>query len=138
MKYFQSFCKSIGDYGCYLLCLIDVAEEYLGKELDKIDVIEKSIDRGYVTFNRDNYADSDNFYVKEPCEIMKMITGKNWEVRKEDWFYTPSKGEYVIEFWSINTYQGHFARMHKNFNSLQKSNNVEKGKINSYRVLKIL
>lgn len=139
MRYFQSFCKSIGNYACYLLCLIDVAKEYSGKNFDKIEAIQEAIEKDCVYFNEDDYDDPDNFYVRNPAMVLRYLTGKVWIVTKEPADYKPKKGDYVIEYWSLNGGKsGHFARIKKGFNSLQNSVNVNKGKIHSYRVCRVV
>lgn len=136
MKHFQSFCLSIGNNACYVLCLIDIAEEFLKKEIDKISAIEKIIDSGAVLFNQNNHNDSDNFFVKDPEKILYLLTGKKWKVRFEESTYKKQNDDYVVEYWSLNGGRsGHFARTYKGFNSLQKSNIVTNGKLVSYRVL---
>ena len=133
-KYFQTFCKSLGNYACYLFCIINIAEEYLKKSFsydELFDIIEKSFSQGYVRFNFDDYNDINNFYVNEPCKILYMITGKSWKVKKT---YDTPKEKYYIECWSAVEGVCHFARTYVGYNSLQHSNSVENGKIISYRV----
>lgn len=133
---FQSLCLSIGNYSCYLLCLFNIAEEYLKTEfsVDKIfSYIACFTKQGYIYFNTSNYKDENNFYVKDPCGILRELTGVDWSVEK----VTKKPVEkYYIEQWSVNGKTGHFARVYKGFNSLQSSNCVNNGKIISYRVFK--
>lgn len=99
-------------------------------------MLEDCINRGYIYFDFDNYSNIDNFFVKQPHKILEMLTHKKWSVRKESKDYKPKDNEYVIEFWSRNGIDGHFARTLKGFNSLQNSQNVKSGKITSYRIFK--
>ena len=140
MDYIQSLYLSAGNYGCYLFCLINVAEEYLGSSFIVEDVIEQCIDKGFIKFNKLNYNDPDNFYVKEPARVLEYLTGVKWDVRKVyDIDYKKETGEYIIEFWSKdNGATGHFARINRGYNSLQKSYSVDKGKIHSLRVCKVI
>lgn len=113
----------------------------MGKEIsDKTSVIENIIKKGYITFNFDNYRDTDNFFVRRPDLILNYLTGKKWEVRKVSAsLYKPEDGEYVVEGWGLNNTVGHFARVKShNFNSLQYSANVTHGEIISYRVCKVI
>lgn len=138
----QSFVKSLGDYGCYLFCLINLAEEINGKSYSNTEIIDKifkSVENGYCLFNFNNYADKNNFFVTKPHKILELLTGRHFEVRKENGDYVPKNNEYLIEFWSKNNGQnGHFARINQKtqFNSLQKSTNVNDGSIYSVRVFK--
>ena len=136
MRYFQSFCKAIGNYGCYVLCIIDIAEEITGKKFNPIQVMEDCITKGFVYFDKSNYDNKDNFFVKEPHKVLEMLTNRKFTITKESSDYKAKKDEYVIEFWSTNGLDGHFARINKDFNSLQKSRNVNSGRIHSYRVFR--
>lgn len=116
-----------------------MAEQYLKTTFNKIDVIENCIKNKWVDFNLNNYADANNFYVERPDLVLKSLTQKTWEVRKENADYKKKSNEYTVEYWSANGGKsGHFARTKDGFNSLQKSNSVENGKIMSYRVFKVI
>ena len=136
MKYEQSFMKAIGDNACYALCIINIAEQLVGKPYDTLGVLEEGIKRGYIEFHEENYNHPDNFYINEPALFLGMLTGKKWSVRKEtDILYKPKAGEYVVERWERNGY-GHFARTRDGYNSLQDSKCVTLGKLASLRVFK--
>lgn len=138
IKHIQSFCKSIGDNGCYLFCLFNIAEQVTGKHFDIFEKSEYFIDRGWIKFNWKNYSDDDNFFVLNPVKILQNLTGLTWSVRKEGETYKPVKDDFYVEFWSINGKSGHFARLMNNFNSLQFSKNVEYGEVKSFRVFNIV
>ena len=136
MKYEQSFCKAIGDYGCYALCIINIAEEVTGLHFNILQKLEEGIDKGYIYFNKNNYYDPKNFDIDEPALFLSMLTGTRWSVRKEtDILYKPKKDEYIVERWERNGY-GHFARTRNGYNSLQDSKCVTLGKLASLRVFK--
>lgn len=97
-----------------------------------------AIKKGYMSFDFKNYSNPDNFYVVNPSAILDIMTNKKWVVEKRPADYKPGPDEYAIEFWSIDGKTGHFARLNHNFNSLQKSRNVEKGKIVSYRICRVV
>ena len=139
MRYDQSFCEAIGKWGCYALCIINIAEEVLGYKLDKLKAIEEAIERGYISWNEDNYADPKNFDIDQPALMLGMLTGRKFTVRKEfnDILYKPQKDEYIVERWERNGY-GHFARTKAGYNSLQDSKCVTLGKLASLRVFKQL
>lgn len=135
MKYIQSYCKSIGEYGCYCLCIINIAEEILGKKIDALQAIEDGINKGYIEWH-ENYAHKDNLYVIMPNLFLAMLVGGRWSVRKEtDSMYKPQADEYIVERWERNGY-GHFARTKVGFNSLQDSKCVSLGRLASLRVFK--
>ena len=136
MKFPQSFAKAIGEYGCYALCIIDIAERILGYKLDALKAIEEGISKGYIEWHEDNYAHKDNLYIIMPNLFLGMLTGLKFTVRKEtDALYKPQKGEYIVERWERNGY-GHFARTRDGYNSLQDSKCVTLGKLASLRIFK--
>lgn len=139
MKYEQSLCMSIGNTACYVFSLINIAEEYLGTTIDKFFAIEKIIENHYVKFNSTNYLDKGNFYVLDPCKILKLLTKKNWSVQKIHAPYKIKDDEYAVEFWSMDKGEtGHFCRTYRNYNSLQYSKNVSEGELWSYRIFKVV
>ena len=136
MKYNQSFFKALGEYGCYALCIINIAEQIAGKPYDTIGVLEEAIKKGYIEWHEDNYAHKDNFYVEKPDKFLEMMTGRKWNIRKEyDILYQAKPGEYIVERWERNGY-GHFARTRDGYNSLQDSKCVSLGSLASLRVFK--
>lgn len=135
VAFIQSFCKSLYNYGCYFFCLISIAEEITNKSFNVIDTAVSMIKKGYIQFNWKNYDDPDNFYVKDPCAILYSLTGLKFTVTKENASYKSKAGDYIVEYWKNGSY-GHFARIIRNFNSLQVSQCVNKGKIDSYRVFR--
>lgn len=138
MKYEQSFMKAIGDYGCYALCIINIAEEVTGLRYNILQKLEEGVDKGYIYFNKNNYQDPKNFDIDEPALFLSMLTGTRWSVRKEsDILYKPKKDEYIVEKWERNGY-GHFARTRAGYNSLQDSKCVTLGKLASLRIFKQL
>lgn len=136
MKYEQSFCKAIGEWGCYALCIINIAEEVTGLRYNILQKLEEGIRKGYISWNEKNYYDPKNFDIDEPALFLSMLTGTRWSVRKEsDILYKPKKDEYVVERWERNGY-GHFARTKAGYNSLQDSKCVTLGKLASLRIFK--
>jgi len=136
MKFEQSFCKAIGEWGCYALCIINIAEEITGLHYNILQKLEEAIRKGYITWNDKNYYDPSNFDVVEPALFLELLTGKKFTVRKEsDILYQPKEGEYIVERWERNGY-GHFARTRDGYNSLQDSKCVKLGKLASLRIFK--
>ena len=143
IKYIESFCKSLGNYACYLFSLIDIAEKVTGSTFDVLKVVTDSISKGYVDFNFNDYNDTNNCYVNNPCAVLYMLTGKSWTVKKIVAPYTPIAGDYIIEAWHKDGNDNkdgspilHFKRPENN--SLQHSVSVEQGKIVSYRVFRMV
>ena len=125
---------SRGD-SCYALCIIDIARDVLRKKLDTISCLLKGIDNKFIYFNLNKYDDPENFYVQNPELFLNLLTRKKFKVSKVIASeYKSSKGDYLVEFWSIDGKTGHFTRPGKN--TLQYSKNVAEGKIWSYRVFR--
>ena len=137
MKYEQSFCKAVGEYGCYALCIINIAEEHKGLHYNILKTIEEGIRQGLIEWHEDNYEHKDNLYVKDAAAFLGMITGEKWSLRHEydNVLYKPKEGEYIVEKWERNGY-GHFARTKAGYNSLQDSKCVKLGKLASLRIFK--
>ena len=141
IKYPESFYKSTGSYACYFFCLLHIAEEVTGMQFDintaiQLCSLHKMNGLPYLTFNWDDYNDPANFDVNAPEKILELFTGKKWSVEKViGSSYKPKKGEYVIQHYK-NGNIGHF-RM-KDYDPLQNSVTVAKGKIDSYRVFRII
>ena len=98
----QNLAYSLGQNGCYALCLIDVAEEYLNEGLDVLLAVIQGIKSGFIRYNWDNWADPDNFYVNDPAGFLKMLTLKKWRVVHDAAGRRPSKsGEYVVRRYEL-------------------------------------
>lgn len=136
IKHLQSFAKSMGDYGCYFLCLCNIAKKATGKDVNIFKAAEHCISQGGILFDYNNYANSDNFYMSNPALCLEIMTGKKWSVRHDKADYkAKNTREYVVELWSTNGKTGHFAMTKDGFNSLEHSHCVDSGKIISTRVL---
>ena len=147
MDYIQSFFKSAGANACYALSLIDIARDVtkerkiIAFSVNEEEALIYGIEKGYIDFNKNNYDDTHNFYVKRPDLFMEAMTGSKWSVRIEGPDYKCQEEEYEILFWALNDENakkgiGHFTRPGKN--SLQTSNTVKNGKVYSKRIFKKL
>lgn len=141
INYIESFCKSLGNYGCYIFCLVDIAEKSTGRTFDVLSVIKQGIDKGLITFNFKDYSSSDNCTVNDPCSFLEMLTGHKWSKVWQNALYKPKDGDWVVEAWhkdGNNYVDGspiyHFVRPGNN--CLQRSISVEQGRIDSYRIFR--
>lgn len=141
----QTFCKLIGESGCYALCLIDVAEDYLRKvgrlekPLNVINILFQAVDKNYISYDWNNPDNPDNFYVKYPGCFLEAMTGKKWEVRKESPWYQCKDNEFKVNRWervATGTTYAHFDR--EEFHPLSDSLTVKYGNIKSTRICKVL
>ena len=72
----QTFAKTVGDYGCLALCYLYIACLETNTKWDDIEalrILKEAMSRGYI--------DSD-CYVRDPVNLMKLATGKNFDVSK--------------------------------------------------------
>lgn len=138
-NYIQNLCYSIGKQGCYVLCLCNVASEYLKKQVNVLEETCKAIKAGYITFNWCDWGANDNCYVKDAARFLQQMTGKKWAARHDVAGYQAKKCEYVIrryELTETGKVSGHFER--DNFLPYHNSRISHFGKEVSTRVLTVL
>lgn len=123
--------KQIYDYGCYFMSLL-YAHSIPYSELTTLDELL----RYYDLFIAKGWMDQD-CYIKDPCAILKYLTGKKYTVKK-DAVLDPG-ANIIIGRWynpTINFY--HFVVMDRDNNviwdSLKDSATVRNGIIESYRL----
>ena len=119
----QELYKKLGENGCYLFCLYDVATEYsyVVRHPDYTDV---------AYFIKNGWLDNEMF-VKNPEKILKYLTGINWNVEKRLYIPEDNKRHFIIKCYSYKNVN-HFCRT--TFDPLDKSNCKEKGICESIRV----
>lgn len=117
--------KNIGDYGCYFLDLL----KHFGK-------LDKAIDY-YDKYTRNSFMDYDCF-IQKPLEIVKDLSGyPNWELKKSTVF--DNTAEIVVAYYYNPTTRLHHFVLHNSRNelrwdSLEPSNTVKNGHVESYRL----
>lgn len=120
--------ENIYKYGCYFLDLLYLAK---GREPEMVEML-----RYYDLFIENDWMEED-CYVKNPCAILKHLTGKSFTIKKDSVFYKDAT--YVLGYYyNPTTNIHHFVIMNK-FNevmwdSIQNSNTVKNGFIESYRL----
>lgn len=105
----QTWFTCAGDSSCYADCIIRIACDYNGIEMNLKNIghaFDVGIDNGHVTFNRDVYRDEKNFTVTNPCGWLKDLTGKEWTVSHEKRDYRPIRGEIEVQFWALSESDG--------------------------------
>lgn len=137
----QSFFESLGKYGCYFLTLVHFAEQKTRLNYTQdLYFLSCQFNRlGFMHFNKDNFLDKDNFYIKRPDLILNLLARGKYSVRKEPAEYIPQENETEILFYALSNKNaekgiGHF-RM-RDFDTLQNSNTVKNGKVYSKRIIK--
>ena len=121
----QKICKILGESGCYFFCLLHCA----GKENDAINIYKKVVDIGWM---------DEDCYVKDPCAILKFLTGKKYSLVK-DAVLDPSANIIIGLWYNPTTNHHHFVVMDSNnnvtYDPLGESITVRDGALESYRLL---
>lgn len=122
----QKICKILGESGCYFFCLL----HYVGKENDALSIYKKVVDIGWM---------DPDCYVKDPCAILRYLTGKSYTVVKDT--VLDPKANIIIGLWhNPATSFRHFVVMDSNNNvvwdSLGDSSTVRDGYLESYRLFR--
>ena len=131
LKKVSEAAKQIYDYGCYFMSLLYVRNIYYS-EIPAIDELFMYYD----TFIAKGWMTSD-CYVKDPCAILKYLTGKKYSVKKSE-VLDPSAAIIIGRWYNPATNFHHFVVMDKRntvvWDSLADSNTVKNGIIESYRL----
>lgn len=131
----QSFMKSAGNYACYALSIIKLAEKETAEHIDIIVALESGIDHGYIKFNYHNYDDEDNFYVNDAAKFLSLLTEDVWLLKHVPGYVRPKDAERVIYRWERKTSKGVISHFRlEDWDSLESSLTVQSGKIASSRV----
>jgi hypothetical protein len=132
----QKILLTLGESGCYLLCMVKIAEDLQGGR--RIDAVEK-----YLECVHQGYCREDCF-ILNPTAIMHYLYGGWWQWKKEEANYKPHGGEFEIlryewptpsKIWShfvLGDGQGGVA-----YDPLGHSNTVANGDVVSKRILKL-
>lgn len=114
----QDLLKNLGTSGCYFLCLCKIAEEELHRSVDVLDA-------AYVAL--ENQLIDKEFFVMNPTEILRYLTGKKWIVVVSKEMKTADYS--VVKY--VNGKYTHFRLEH--WDSLENSTSVRCGIIESFR-----
>lgn len=143
ITYLQQFFKMAADNSCYADCIIKLACQITGKSHNLTNIgkaLDVAFDGGFVDVNRKDYSDYYRaFTVLDPAGFLSSLTGKTFEVRKENPSYSCKKGEFEVLFYALSPENadkgiGHF--VFKGYDPLKTSNTVLKGSVYSKRIFK--
>ncbi|MFP3041878.1 DUF261 domain-containing protein [Treponema primitia] len=95
----QTFLQEAGESACYALCIIKIAEDILGHELDPISSLLLGIEKHCIDYNWQDETDNNNFYVRDPAHFLSGLIGKTVTVRVESADLKPAPHEYAVQCW---------------------------------------
>jgi hypothetical protein len=141
----QEFIRTIGDEGCYALCLCKAAEIFGNKIMgvfggnsyawcaaEAVGRIEKGVECGYI---------KNDMTVLDGAAFLRQLTGtvKRWTKEYKPAGYKPAEGDYLIAEWfNRRTGKTHFTLEYpEKWNSLRDSVTVKEGSIRSYRLYRV-
>lgn len=122
--------EKIYEYGCYFLDLLFISKYQEPTFEEIINCYDTFITKGWM---------DEECFIKDPCAILTYLTGKKFSVTKESVF--DISATHVIGcFYNPITNLHHFAVMDKynevRWDSIEDSNTVKNGFIESYRIFK--
>ena len=122
----QRVMSEVGEEGCYLLCIVDIAEEVLKERIDAVVAYLDGIERGFV---------QENCLMTNAAGFLEMLTGVKWEKRYESATYVKKDGEFEVQKWQRKSGVGtvdHFKR--ENYDPYGDSRTVREGFLESKRI----
>lgn len=119
----QEICRQIWNSGCYFLCLL----KFCNEEDNAIKWYKKALSLGYM---------EKDCYINNPTAILKMITGKNFNVVKQSGAFAADL--IITRYYNPISKKNHFVITDENavvkYDPLGKSNTVKNGYPESYRL----
>lgn len=122
----QRVMSEVGEEGCYLLCIVDIAEEVLKERIDAVVAYLDGIERGFV---------QENCLMTNAAGFLEMLTGVKWEKRYESATYVKKDGEFEVQKWQRKSGVGtvdHFKR--EIYDPYGDSRTVREGYLESKRI----
>ena len=117
---------SLGNYGCYLLCLLRICEMETKGQVSAEEAFEVARASGWM---------DEDCYVKEPAKILGRFAGGTWDVTKQEPGYKSDSVQYVIQRWewkNTGGIQSHFTM--PDWDPMGDSLTVRNGRIVSFRM----
>lgn len=119
----QTIFKALGAEGCFFLCLLSIAEETLGKEIDTINAIRQCLKNKLIRKN--------DFWVYDSAGVLELLTGLKWTKKEVKELPSLSNNDYsVCKYYNPKTKLTHFRR--RGFDTWDLSITVRDGYIQSY------
>jgi hypothetical protein len=86
----QRIFQVLGDTGCFLHAMVEVGQDCCGHYIDTLLVFLQAWECNYV---------NERCLVLQHRRLMELITGDQWEYRKEAADYQAQAGEFIVEEW---------------------------------------
>lgn len=119
----QSLCKVLGSDGCYVLCLLSIAEDATGQQFDLLDTVRLLLSKGIIR---------EDMYVLDAPRFLQLLTGHEWRRLPDRKVLGPvAENEYSIEKYR-NGSAVHFRR--RPYDVYTNSVTVAMGEIDCYYV----
>lgn len=123
----QDLLKIVGTDGCYVLCLLSIAEEVLDKPLDLIDSIHALIV---------NKAIGTDMYVFDAVQALQVLTGREVTMSREASLGYVAPNQYTVaKYYNDRTRYTHFRR--RTYDTLDHSITVAEGGLVEYYVFEV-
>ena len=122
----QRVMSEVGEEGCYLLCVVDIAEEVLRERIDAVVAYLDGVEKGCVR---------ENCLMTKSEGFLEMLTGVPWTKRYESATYVKKNGEFEVQKWQRKSGSGtvdHFKR--ENYDPYGDSRTVREGFLESKRI----
>lgn len=136
----QDFFLSLGNEGCYVLALIEIAQKRGCKD-DVLLCIQKGIEKNVIFFNKDNFLDPENFKVLSDVSFLELLTEKKWiketSPTKETVFHENEYLIYKYQRTEDDTEKIYTHFVTRTFDSKKCSKTVRNGKIKETRIFTI-
>ena len=83
----QAIFANMGAFGCYLFCIVHLAEQITGKIISDYSALLQGKAQGLIG------ADC---YILDPAGLLAMLTGIRWDFSKEAPEYVAKLGDYIV------------------------------------------
>lgn len=83
----QIIFANMGAFGCYLFCIVHLAEQIMGAAISDYSALLQGKAQGLIC---------PDCYILDPAGLLTMLTGIRWETSKEAPEYIPKLGDYVV------------------------------------------
>lgn len=129
----QTLLESAGNYACYFLCVLELAERIKKTMFNVETIFENAVQQGFVYVNMNDFRDKENFFMSNPAGMLSFLTKKKYRATIENRDYKPKPGELVVELWK---YEGRQHFRLPDWDSVQDSVIVSKGRLEGYRIFR--